>query len=145
MKRAALGLLFAFCVLVAEAKEPLEFTSAEQESRFETLTQELRCLVCQNQNLADSDAPLAHDLRQEIFEMMQAGQSDEEIKTFLVDRYGDFVLYRPPVKGNTLALWLMPAALFVIGATVVAFAVRRRSRLAPAAADESGDGPEADR
>ena len=86
------------------AQEPLVFESPEQEARYIELTTELRCLVCQNQNLADSDAPLAQDLRAEIHSMMLAGQNNDQITTFLVDRYGDFVLYRPAMKGNTLAL-----------------------------------------
>lgn len=106
--------------------EPLIFTDAEQEARYQQLTVELRCLVCQNQNLADSDAPLAQDLRQEIYNMMQAGRTDDEIKQFLIDRYGDFVLYMPPVKSNTLVLWLMPAFLLIGGALVVLIAVRKR-------------------
>jgi cytochrome c-type biogenesis protein CcmH len=87
-------------------------------------------MVCQNQNLADSDAPLAHDLREEIHDMMLAGQGDEEIKTFLIERYGDFVLYKPPVKGNTLVLWAAPIVLLFFGAIVVAAVVRRQGRLA---------------
>lgn len=110
----------------SSSKEPLIFSSDEQEARYTKLTTELRCLVCQNQNLADSDAPLAQDLRQEIYKMMQAGQDDEQIKTFLVDRYGDFVLYRPAIGGNTLALWLMPVLLLAGGAIVVFVSVRRR-------------------
>lgn len=110
-------------------QEPLVFDSPQQQERFNQLTGELRCLVCQNQNLADSDAPLAHDLRDEIHEMMQAGHSDEEIKSFLVERYGDFVLYRPPVKGNTLILWLGPALLLLGGAVVVGVSVRKRKVL----------------
>lgn len=110
------------------AVEPLVFANDEQEARYLDLTRELRCLVCQNQNLADSDAPLAHDLRKEIYRMLQAGESNEQIKAFLVDRYGDFVLYRPPVQGNTLALWLLPAVLLAIGGVVVLLAVRRQSR-----------------
>jgi len=110
------------------AQEPLIFENAAQEERYNQLTLELRCLVCQNQNLADSDAPLAQDLRQEIHDMMVGGQSDEQIKAFLVDRYGDFVLYRPPMKGNTLALWVMPILLLVVGAMVVFFTVRNRNR-----------------
>lgn len=110
-------------------KEPLVFTDLEQEMRFTQLTLELRCLVCQNQNLADSDAPLAQDLRKEIYDMLQAGKSDDEIKTFMVERYGDFVLYRPPVQGNTLALWVMPVVTLLIGAMGVFIAVRRRNRL----------------
>ena len=110
-------------------KEPLIFTDLEQEMRFNQLTLELRCLVCQNQNLADSDAPLAQDLRKEIYDMLQAGKNDDEIKSFMVERYGDFVLYRPPVQGNTLALWVMPVVVLLIGAVGVFMAVRRRNRL----------------
>jgi cytochrome c-type biogenesis protein CcmH len=116
-------------------QEPLVFESEEQQQRFNDLTEELRCLVCQNQNLADSDAPLAHDLRDEIFTMMQSGQDDEQIKSFLVERYGDFVLYRPPVKGNTLVLWLAPALLLLGGAIVVYVSVNRRKHLLEAAAN----------
>jgi cytochrome c-type biogenesis protein CcmH len=110
------------------AQEPLIFDSKEQESRYNGLTLELRCLVCQNQNLADSDAPLAQDLRKEIYDMMQAGQTDDQIKTFMVDRYGDFVLYRPPMQGNTLALWFFPGVLLAGGAVTVFFTVRNRNR-----------------
>jgi len=109
--------------------EPLLFSSEELEQRYLELTQELRCLVCQNQNLADSDAPLAQDLRQEIHTMLESGQSNSQIKSFLVDRYGDFVLYRPPVGGNTLMLWLVPLLLLIAGAGVVFAVVRRYNRL----------------
>ena len=121
-------LLTLFLSAVCFAEEPLKFESDEQEVRFTDLTRELRCLVCQNQNLADSDAPLAHDLRKEVYRMMQDGSSNEQIKTFLVERYGDFVLYRPPVKNNTMALWLLPAGLLSVGAVIVVLAVRRQSR-----------------
>lgn len=123
--------LALFLVLLsgsALAQEPLSFDTPEQEARFQQLTLELRCLVCQNQNLADSDAELARDLREEIYEMMMAGQDNEQIKTFLVDRYGDFVLYRPALGGNTLLLWLMPGILLGIGAIVILFTVRNRKR-----------------
>ncbi len=90
-------------------------TQAERE-RFHRLAEELRCLVCQNQTLADSDADLAMDLRREVETMMLAGRSDDEIKSFLVQRYGDFVLYRPPMQRNTWLLWLGPFALLSIGA-----------------------------
>jgi cytochrome c-type biogenesis protein CcmH len=115
--------------------EPLIFTDAEQEARYQQLTLELRCLVCQNQNLADSDAPLAQDLRQEIYNMMQAGRTNDEIKQFLIDRYGDFVLYMPPMKSNTLVLWLMPAVLLIGGALVVLTVVRKRN-LSPGGQEE---------
>src|SRR5690606_14098191 len=107
------------------AYAPLVFNNSEQEQRFQDLTEELRCLVCQNQNLADSDAPLAQDLRKEIHNMLIDGRSDDEIRSFLVDRYGDFVLYRPALKGNTLLLWLAPALLLLGGGLVVAYNVRQ--------------------
>ena len=130
MKSGWRGIFLAIVTLVAvvpaPAGDPLIFTDAEREVRYQQLTVQLRCLVCQNQNLADSDAPLAQDLRQEIYNMMQAGRTDDEIKQFLIDRYGDFVLYMPPVKSNTLVLWLMPAMLLIGGALVVLIVVRRR-------------------
>ncbi len=89
-------------------------TQAEKE-RFHHLAEELRCLVCQNQTLADSDAELAADLRREVEQLMLEGRSDAEIKSWLVDRYGDFVLYRPPLQRNTWLLWLGPFALLVVG------------------------------
>ncbi len=123
-------LLLATALLLARAAlaaEPIVFEDAAQEDRFLRLTTELRCLVCQNQTLSDSDAPLAHDLRQEIHDMIVAGRSDEEIKEFMVARYGDFVLYRPPVKSNTIVLWAAPLILLLIGGLVMARAVRRRA------------------
>ena len=135
MQRILLTAIFLACTQLAFAagpvegdKEPLVFDSIEQEERFNELTLELRCLVCQNQNLADSDAPLAQDLRKEIFDMLQAGESNDGIKTFMIERYGDFVLYRPPLQGNTLALWVMPIIILLGGAVGVFIAVRRRNR-----------------
>ena len=134
-----MALMLTLLVWRAWAAEPLVFENSELEQRFNTLTREMRCLVCQNQNLADSDAPLAHDLRLEIYEMLQAGSSDAEIKTFLVDRYGDFVLYRPALGGNTLLLWLLPGALLALGAVTVLLAIRRRSSLPESNGEEPRD------
>ena len=129
IKRIAwLAATLVFIAFSALAQEPLVFDDPEQEARYKQLTEELRCVVCQNQNLADSDAPLAQDLRKEIYKMMQTGRSNEQIKTFLVDRYGDFVLYRPAMKGNTLALWLIPGVLLGVGAIAVFFTVRNRKQ-----------------
>jgi len=122
------ALLITLWLSPAFAQDPLVFDDAGMEERYNQLTMELRCLVCQNQNLADSDAELARDLREEIYEMMMAGQDNEQIKTFLVERYGDFVLYRPAMKGNTLALWLMPGILLLIGAITIFFTVRKRKQ-----------------
>ncbi|MHB1085186.1 MAG: cytochrome c-type biogenesis protein [Thiobacillus sp.] len=101
------------------------------EARLKTLSSELRCLVCQNQTIADSNADLAVDLRNEIREKIQAGQSDAEIKAFMVARYGDFVLYRPPVNITTLALWVGPFLLLAVGGGILLVTLkRRRQRIA---------------
>ncbi len=107
-------------------------TQAERE-RFHALAEELRCLVCQNQTLADSDAALAADLRREVEELMLAGRSDDDIKAHLVERYGDFVLYRPPLQRNTWLLWAGPFGLLVVGG-LVWWRVQRSHRSAGAGA-----------
>jgi cytochrome c-type biogenesis protein CcmH len=111
----------------AEEARPLA-DNPQVEARLKTLAVELRCLVCQNQTLADSHAPLAEDLRREVREMIAKGMSDREIIDFLVQRYGDFVLYRPPWKASTTLLWLGPFLLLIAGATGLVFALRRRQR-----------------
>lgn len=122
--------LLTFAVsLSVMAQEPMVFTSQEQQDRFDKLTKELRCLVCQNQNLADSDAELAHDLRREVHELLLSGRTDDQIKQFLVDRYGDFVLYRPPVQTNTYLLWLAPLILLLIGAWILRASIGKRSEM----------------
>jgi cytochrome c-type biogenesis protein CcmH len=98
------------------------------EKRLQGLSEELRCLVCQNQNIADSNAELAQDLRREIRGMIQAGKTDKEIIDFMVTRYGDFVLYRPPVKGITLLLWGGPIALLLLGLFALQRYLRQRAR-----------------
>ena len=123
-----LALLLVAFVASASAIAPLPFRDRAEEQRFQALAEELRCLVCQNQNLADSDAGLAGDLRREVFEMMRAGKSDDEIRTFMVERYGDFVLYRPPIKGTTWLLWFGPALVVLIAAVAIARMLRRRAR-----------------
>ena len=115
MQRAVIALAFVLLASLAHAIDPLPFANEAEERRFQSLAQELRCLVCQNQNIADSDAGLARDLRKEVFEMMRAGKSDDEIKQFLTERYGDFVLYRPPFKATTLVLWIGPLLILVVG------------------------------
>src|SRR5215467_13838206 len=90
------------------------------------LAEELRCLVCQNQTLAESNAPLAEDLRNQLREQMRAGKSDKQVVDFLVDRYGDFVLYRPPLKATTFLLWFGPFLLLATGFAVLLRRVRRR-------------------
>ena len=98
------------------------------EQRLIAISEELRCLVCQNESLAGSRADLALDLRRELRELIKQGQSDEQIKEFMVSRYGDFVLYRPPVKPTTWVLWLGPFALMLVGVMALVVYLRRRSR-----------------
>ncbi len=111
----------------AEEARPLA-DNPQIEARLKTLAVELRCLVCQNQTLADSNAPLAEDLRREVREMIAKDMSDREIIDFLVQRYGDFVLYRPPWKATTTLLWLGPFLLLIAGATALVLALRRRQK-----------------
>ena len=105
---------------------PLQFRDGFEEQRFHALSAELRCVKCQNQSLADSNAQIAHDLRREVLELMHEGRSDDEIKRYLVDRYGEFVLYRPQVEGRTWLLWFGPALLVLAGVLVLARVLKRR-------------------
>lgn len=101
----------------------------EQQAMFESIAKEVRCLVCQNQTIADSTAPLAADLRREIKRMVVEGQSESEIKDFLVERYGDFVLYKPRFRSWNVLLWAAPAILLFVGALALVNIVRRRMQL----------------
>jgi cytochrome c-type biogenesis protein CcmH len=101
------------------------------EARVMRIAAELRCLVCQNQTIADSHSGLAEDLRREVREQLQRGASDEQVVQFMTDRYGDFVRYRPPFNAATALLWVGPAALLVIGLGTLAVVLRRRTKLAP--------------
>ena len=102
------------------------FDDPALQGRYETIIRELRCLVCQNETIADSNADLAADLRREIREMIAAGKSDDEIRDFMTERYGDFVLYRPPLSAKTLLLWTAPVLLLAIGGFAAARFIRRR-------------------
>ena len=114
------------------ASAPPVFRSQAEEDRFRALTQQLRCVMCQNQSLADSNAQIAHDLRLEVLAQMREGKSDDQIKDYLVARYTDFVLYRPEVKPDTWLLWFGPLVVLLAGAVSVAAIVRRRAKAAPA-------------
>lgn len=129
---AALALLAAFPAAAFENDVPL--ADPALEARAVALARELRCLVCQNQSLVESDAPLARDLRRLVRERLEAGDSDAEVKAFVAARYGDFVLLRPPFKAATWALWLGPPALALLALAVAARARRRRAP-APAPLD----------
>jgi cytochrome c-type biogenesis protein CcmH len=138
--RLLLVLVLALAPLVAFAKDAVP---TEQDpvaaQRAVALSEQLRCLVCQNQSIAESNAELALDLRRQIHEQIAAGKSDSEIVDFMVQRYGDFVLYRPPFKASTVLLWLGPAALLLLGLWTLRRALRQRQRATedrPLSADE---------
>ena len=136
--RAALRVLLLTLLLfagaaMAQAIEPLPFKDHGEEVRFQQLTAQLRCPMCQNETLADSNAPIARDLRNQIFQLMRHGQTDAQIKQYLVERYSQFVLYDPPVARNTWLLWFGPLLILLIGAVVVAVTIRKRSRAVPPA------------
>jgi cytochrome c-type biogenesis protein CcmH len=113
------------------------------ERRVQKLAAELRCLVCQNQTIADSHADLATDLRRQIREMLLAGKTDQEVLDFMTQRYGDFVLYRPPVKSTTALLWAGPALLVAGGAGALIWVLRRRAKMAPEAFEPDTPDPDA--
>ncbi len=130
MRWMAMALLGLWVVTVQANVEALQFDTPQMEQRYRHLINELRCLVCQNQNLADSNAELAQDLRRKTYEMIAAGKSDEEIIDYMVARYGDFVLYRPPVKGSTALLWFGPFLIFIVAFVLLLRILRRRGKQA---------------
>ena len=121
-------LIFSLSVNIAMASpvDTYEFNDEVTKIRFQALSKELRCPKCQNQNLADSNSPIAADLRRELYELLQQGKADSEIVDFMVDRYGEFVLYRPRVSELTYVLWFGPAVLILLGIIIVIVIVRRK-------------------
>lgn len=127
--RQLLTLILLGVSLFAHAEiEALKFETAEQEERYKYFIEELRCLVCQNQNLADSNADLAKDLRRQTYDMIVSGKSDDEIVDYMVKRYGDFVLYRPPVNSSTYLLWGGPFLIFIIAVLIFLRFLRQRNQ-----------------
>jgi cytochrome c-type biogenesis protein CcmH len=108
------------------AIDVFEFDTLSQRERYLTLVDELRCPKCQNQNLSGSNSQIATDLRRELHRLLSEGKTDREIKDFMVERYGDFVLYKPRFQSNTMALWLIPIALIAIGCLVLVMVIRQR-------------------
>lgn len=115
-----------FALVLALAGTPVFAQNPELDKRVAALAEELRCLVCQNQTLADSNAPLAVDLRNQIREQLAKGASERDVREFMVARYGDFVLYRPPLKASTIALWTGPFVFLILGAWLLLRVSRRR-------------------
>ena len=140
MKRIALVTALLFVGMhVAFAIDPLPFKDRAEEVRFQNLTRQLRCLVCQNQDLADSEADLARDLRRQVFQMMQEGKTDNQIKQYLVSRYNNFVLYDPPLQTGTWLLWFGPFAFLALGTFVVTRIARKRANAPLPSADSKED------
>ena len=138
MKITVLSLiLFVTPALAIQPDEILKDTVLEERARV--ISKELRCLVCQNQSIDDSDAPLARDLRVLVRERLRAGESDEEVINFVVDRYGDFVLLRPPVKASTLVLWLSPVAALIVGIFLLLTWFRKQKQFVPVQAKPLSD------
>jgi cytochrome c-type biogenesis protein CcmH len=139
VRRLLAVLFFMGVFMCSHAGEAIPVTADPAlEARVQALSEELRCLVCQNQNLADSHAELAIDLKNKVREMLQAGRSEKEVIDYMVRRYGDFVLYRPPVKATTWLLWGGPFVLFVAALGFLFVKLRQRSRTtqAPLSSDE---------
>ena len=135
-------LLLSLALLLGQAAaalEPVDYRSPAEEQRFKALTAELRCVMCQNQSIADSNAPIAHDLRREVLALMREGRSDDEIKQYLVERYTDFVLYEPPMRGGNWLLWIGPFLILLAGGVAVIRIIRRKR---PAAAAPAADNEE---
>jgi cytochrome c-type biogenesis protein CcmH len=125
-------LLIIFLLLLSpltSAVDAYQFANTEQQASYNTLVSELRCLVCQNQTIGDSNAELAADLRRQVHEMLEQGKTKDQILLFMTERYGDFVLYNPPFKAKTGLLWLGPASFLVIGLIAVLVFVRRRKNI----------------
>lgn len=142
IRSAALAAVLLFATAAAAVDTGQRFESATQQARYERLIRDLRCLVCRSESIADSNAMLAADLRREVESLIREGRSDQEIYAFMTERYGDFVLLRPPVAPRTWLLWAAPALFLAGGLAVVVVVVRRRARAAradPAALDEEPD------
>ena len=118
-----------FSTVIGAIETDTEFSSPEQTALYERLGEEVRCLVCQNQTIGDSNAPLAADLRRELREQIAAGRSEEQIKIFLTDRYGDYILYKPRFGGPAVLLWLAPGIMLLIGVGLLVRSIRRRAML----------------
>jgi cytochrome c-type biogenesis protein CcmH len=127
-----LALLLAMLMIPAlqlfAAEEYYHFETPTEQHNFDQLTTELRCLVCQNQNLAESNAPLANDLRKQIYDQIKQGQSKQQIVDYLVSRYGDFILYRPPLNAVTVGLWFGPLLLLIAGLSYLLFYLHKNKK-----------------
>ncbi|MGR8998154.1 MAG: cytochrome c-type biogenesis protein [Gammaproteobacteria bacterium] len=141
-------LLFIFLLIASHGSNAVDIhqlSDPKQQETYEILTKELRCLVCQNQTIADSNAELAGDLRRQVYEMLQQGKSRQEIVQFMTDRYGDFVLYKPRFAGKTSVLWIAPVVFLLMGLFTVFFFIRRKKTAANLASQAGSLGVDAEK
>jgi|AntRauTorckE6833_2_1112554.scaffolds.fasta_scaffold05676_2 cytochrome c-type biogenesis protein CcmH len=137
-KRAVVLLLLFFLVPLAQAAiELYDFSSEEKRTRFHELGAELRCPKCQNQSIIDSGSASAYDMRQELYQLLEKGYTDEEVFAHLKARFGEFILYKPPVRGDTWILWFLPPFLVLIGFVILVLLARSRKKQAPASQNDS--------
>ena len=129
MRDWVFAVFFALSAGAFAIESAAPFADPAMQARYEHIAKELRCLVCQNQTIADSNAPLAADLRQEVREMLIAGKTDDEIQNFMVERYGDWILYRPRLSTQTLLLWAAPGLLVLLGLGIAVRVIAKRARL----------------
>ena len=132
-----MSLLMLLAMPALAVIETYQFSDPALEKRYQALSEELRCPKCQNQNIADSNAPISQDLRRLLYEQLEAGASDDELRQYMVDRYGEFVRYRPSFSGATVLLWFAPLLLLLLGLIIVVLTVRgRRKDTEPAALND---------
>lgn len=141
MARWIVVLLLATCLAAGAKEAEPAVADPVLEARVLRVAAELRCLVCQNQTIADSHSGLAEDLRREVREQLKRGASDEQVVQYMTDRYGDFVRYRPAFKGTTAVLWIGPAVLLLAGIAALTLVLRRRTRMAPELFEPDEDEP----
>ncbi|MDR9466724.1 cytochrome c-type biogenesis protein [Marinospirillum sp.] len=137
-KRAVVLLLLLFLIPTAQAAiELYDFSSEEKRVRFHELGAELRCPKCQNQSVIDSGSASAYDMRQELYQLLEEGYTDEEVFEHLKARFGEFILYKPPVRGDTWILWFLPPFLMLSGFVILVLLARSRQKQAPASQNDS--------
>ena len=144
MRNLVLLIILCLSPIAGAVDSGQRFEDPAEQARYERLIRDLRCLMCQNESIADSNATLAIDLRREVHDLIAKGRSDAEIRTFLTDRYGDFVLYRPPLRPRTWLLWSAPVLFLLGGLGLVGMIVARRARAAradPGSLDEEPEQP----
>jgi len=136
-----LALMLLFAAGIARAVDPIELEDPLLQQRYRALSHELRCMQCQNQSIADSPVGLAGDLRREVRELLVAGKSDDEIRTWMRNRYGDFILFRPVFSARTAWLWLAPGVLLVLGLGIAVRVIRQRAAVAAGGRDDDDGSP----